>query len=211
MSANIKKWTDRLTDSQHNFATTNEARDAEIADLRAALQAQQGEVDQEGFEAWALSHGALLLEPAVEMTCENGWFPATYHSALTEIAWRAWANRPLSAAGSSAPATRNDIDALMLLEKFDLKIPADTKIQIVRDCLAAAGNSQRQDGKRLEFMAVNEALINYNAESTKCRVLALDENGDLNPMYGRGDNAWKSTPREAIDAAIAALAAREGE
>lgn len=74
---------------------------------------------------------------------------------------------------------------------------------------AEQSEQDKLNAERLEFMAVNEALINYNIESTKCRVLVLDENGNLNPICGHGDGAWKSTPREAIDAAIAMSAAKE--
>lgn len=50
-------------------------------------------IDQKGFEDWATKHGGLPITAAYEMTCGNGWFPATYHNAMTEIAWRAWANK----------------------------------------------------------------------------------------------------------------------
>jgi len=50
------------------------------------------ELKQE-FENWAISHGGLSLIPANDGECENGWFPATYAYSMTEIAWRAFANR----------------------------------------------------------------------------------------------------------------------
>lgn len=51
--------------------------------------------DQAGFETWAKLHGGLNLEK--DISNERGdYFPATYWSAQTEIAWRAWANKPLS-------------------------------------------------------------------------------------------------------------------
>lgn len=40
LSAPIPTWQERCTDGKHNFASFNEARDAEIADLRAALRSQ---------------------------------------------------------------------------------------------------------------------------------------------------------------------------
>lgn len=40
-AAAIQTWQSRCTDGKHNFASFNEARDAEIADLRAALAATQ--------------------------------------------------------------------------------------------------------------------------------------------------------------------------
>lgn len=65
----------------------------------APAAAQQAPSDErEAFEKSATYQGNADLTPAPEMTCENGWFPATYRSAATELAWRCYANkRALSA------------------------------------------------------------------------------------------------------------------
>lgn len=46
-----------------------------------------------GFELWAQSHGDLPLDPW-DGKANHSWSPATYRHNLTEIAWRAWANKP---------------------------------------------------------------------------------------------------------------------
>lgn len=38
MNNEIKTWTQRLTDGKHHYATCNDARDAEIAELRARIE-----------------------------------------------------------------------------------------------------------------------------------------------------------------------------
>lgn len=50
--------------------------------------------DQDAFEDWSKREGGLNLMQAREYMCEDGRFPATYHYAPTETAWRAWANKP---------------------------------------------------------------------------------------------------------------------
>ena len=50
--------------------------------------------DQDAFETWSKREGWCNLAPAINGTCEDGRFPATYHYAPTETAWRAWANKP---------------------------------------------------------------------------------------------------------------------
>lgn len=82
------------------------------------------ELKQE-FEQWATSHGDLLLEPSNDGTCENGWFPATYHSAMTEIAWRAFANRRPSNAASAQAADRVDADRYRVLRDLDYQLHED--------------------------------------------------------------------------------------
>ena len=46
------------------------------------------------FERDASKQGNAKLARAVNDTCENGWFPATYHDRATELAWRVYANHP---------------------------------------------------------------------------------------------------------------------
>ena len=55
--------------------------------------------DMQAFIKWAEGHGGLDTTLAKQFAsegetpvCENGWLPATFRSAMTEIAWRAWAN-----------------------------------------------------------------------------------------------------------------------
>ncbi len=50
---------------------------------------------QVAFEAWANKHGGISLEKREDMENETkNLFPATYWSTVTEISWRAWANKP---------------------------------------------------------------------------------------------------------------------
>jgi hypothetical protein len=55
---------------------------------------------QEGFEAWARTHGSIDLTLAraksgqlVPKTSDGTLCFATYYKRETELAWRAWANR----------------------------------------------------------------------------------------------------------------------
>lgn len=50
--------------------------------------------DQDAFEVWANSHGGMSLERAGSCETIQGLSPATYWTDRTEIAWRAWANKP---------------------------------------------------------------------------------------------------------------------
>ena len=59
--------------------------------------------DRQAFICWAKRHGVLNTELAKDFVsegeipvCENGWIFATYRSAMTEIAWRAWANSAIT-------------------------------------------------------------------------------------------------------------------
>lgn len=78
MSANtIKTWQERCTDGKHNFATFSEARDAEIAELRArnaeletALEAsEKSHRDLLAAANRALGGDTLMGEPVVQKRC----------------------------------------------------------------------------------------------------------------------------------------------
>lgn len=59
------------------------------------------EAEQRAFEKWAISHGGLPLDPVGAGGCTKyGLFPATYWNDTTEVAWRAWANKPAPTAPS---------------------------------------------------------------------------------------------------------------
>ncbi len=52
--------------------------------------------NQEGFEIWAKSHGSISLTlVGLHGKTQEGLYPATYWKDETEIAWRAWANKPM--------------------------------------------------------------------------------------------------------------------
>jgi hypothetical protein len=70
----------------------------------AAVKQAADRADQSGFEAWANGHGGLPLDLAGNaMKTDDGLALPTYKFGRTEIAWRAWANKPahLSATNSS--------------------------------------------------------------------------------------------------------------
>lgn len=68
--------------------------------------------------------------------------------------------------------------------------------------LAAAGVVDKLDAERLSAMCVNKWMIIWNCESTKCRVFHQDDDGELKPVLGTSDDAWFSSPSDAIDAAM---------
>lgn len=64
-----------------------------------------------------------------------------------------------------------------------------------------------KDAGRLDFMAQHEAWIAWSKDGESCRVFIVDEDGGTRPFMGwRVPDAWQSTPRDAIDAAIATSA-----
>ena len=68
------------------------------------LAIQFVEVLQTQFEQDATYHGNAELARAKNDTCENGWFPATYHDRATELAWRVYANREFARRFAGAAA-----------------------------------------------------------------------------------------------------------
>lgn len=58
-----------------------------------------------------------------------------------------------------APATLNDVDALMLMEPFDLKLDSGTKLAIVRAVLHAAGNSQGLKWQPMETAPKDKRIL----------------------------------------------------
>lgn len=83
-----------------------------IAALAALAATQPAAVpdDQAGFEAWATGHGGLPLDAAGDaISTDDGLHFPTYKFGRTEIAWRAWANKPAAALVASVaqpvPAT----------------------------------------------------------------------------------------------------------
>jgi hypothetical protein len=139
MSANIKKWTERLTDGQHNFASTNEARDAEIADLRAALQAQQGEAKAPVYQVRSGDTGE--------------WY---------DVAKEQWerANPAYRRPAAPAPATLSDEQIGEAVQRGYSRIDdirmdycdLANVIAEIRALLASAGNSQGQDTGRIDYL-----------------------------------------------------------
>lgn len=51
---------------------------------------------RKSFETWAKAHGGLPLDEAdpILMRTDDGLALATFRNGRTEIAWRAWANKP---------------------------------------------------------------------------------------------------------------------
>lgn len=151
MSTNIKKWTERLTDGQHNFASTNEARDAEIADLRAALQAQQGEAKA----------------PAPAALTRYGWTEAYIGetSELVEDAKGTYVKfadvSALIAAPAPATLSADQIDQLWADTLTMTPMPRPAYTHFAKLLLVAAGSSQGQDAKdavRYRFFRVSAAM-----------------------------------------------------
>lgn len=87
-----------------------------VAKFRACMALRQpgavkhaaDQADQSGFEAWARKHGGLPLDTAGDamLTDDKSMALPTYKNSRTEIAWRAWANRPTPAAPVSQPAAQ---------------------------------------------------------------------------------------------------------
>lgn len=81
--------------------------------------------NREAFEAWANTHGGLDLTVHEAMDNEKLSFPCTYYSYITEIAWRAFANKKepaqadLASQEQKPEITTKDINAEFLKECAD--------------------------------------------------------------------------------------------
>ncbi|NSX18132.1 hypothetical protein HTY52_28930 [Cupriavidus taiwanensis] len=60
------------------------------------------EAENGAFEEWAMRHGGLVMQRALDLRCRDGRFPATYREPETETAWRAWANKTSAICRQSA-------------------------------------------------------------------------------------------------------------
>jgi len=74
---------------------------------------------------------------------------------------------------------------------------------------ASQPGSGEADTARLDFLAGHDAWIAWSKDGEVCRVFCRDGDDDCMPIMG-WRSPWFSSPREAIDAARAALAGREG-
>lgn len=65
-------------------------------------------------------------------------------------------------------------------------------------------DAAQEDAKRLDFMSQHEAWIAWTNDGELCRVFHREEDGDSAPLMGWNNaNAWQTSARVAIDAAIA--------
>jgi len=101
-----------------------------IADHSSSGDAIEGVVHrdllhiQNDFEHWAKREG-YPVDAARYDECEDGRFPANYHHAHTETAWRAWANKPNPISIEFEPVAYIKQDHLdSLLADKNLDVPA---------------------------------------------------------------------------------------
>ena len=148
----------------------------------------------EAFEKWARSHGGLSLESRSSMECENGWFPATYWSAMTEIAWRAFANAPAS---HQAAAPAQAVDALAEFAPYlkDGETPLERLNREIADSNALT-SLLANERRRLEFLhSVNKDAEGYEYGIAKVK---FSESGQIESFL------WALSDGSDIDAALAA-------
>lgn len=153
----------------------------------------RAKADQEAFEAWAKREGVILAVAAMD-TCIDGRFPATYHYAQTETAWRAWANKP------AAPAQAEPSGALPELRKTILDVLIDRANGIGEDHLffQRADGDEKRPLVTLADMLESEISSAYAKQAIEARGGALSdaEIRELVDKFGMGTIGYENEPGE---------------
>lgn len=176
-----------------------------VEDVRLLCNAAPGvstvEDERQAFEAWAEDQGFVLDCDFFEVSGQY------YDQDDTQLAYDIWRAARASVA---APAAGDalDVDALAnAIRSIDGKHTmgaaalAEALMPFIQKAITAAMNS---DTERLDFLAAHGAWVAWSRDRECCRVFHVDAEGQNVPMCGWGDGKNWLTPREAIDAAIAA-------